>query len=284
MAEFPPRMTEEESASAWQAYRAARDAGDVDGAITARNRIVEGNLRLVFLTMQIHPGLAKLYESRADGFQGGVLGLVAAVDSFDPARGKKFANWAITRIEWHLLGHREGVNTTGRRAWGIMRRESGLFYAEHGYEPNEAELLEITGLSPDHLRHGLAWGRSRRSRSLDAPLGEEGDSNSLAEEIACKSDGEPCDTVRQHEIEAFLRRALASLKPAQRKLLWLRFAAGWTLEALGKLCGVSRERIRQITATAVEKLRRRFGRAYNRWAGLRHATPAEATADLEGIP
>jgi len=282
MAELAPMMDAGQAAAAWRTYRAARDAGDRDAAIAARNRIVEANLRLIPYTMNKYPGLARMHASDADAFQDGAIALVAAVESFDPALGFTFANWAVHRIRWRMQLGPLGWRPLGRKAQSLIHNAARLFYAERGYQPNEAELLELTGLSNDQLQLGLAWRRLGGAQSLDAPTGDKAESNLIAEGLADKSAVDPCTFIRQGEAEAFLLRILAGLKPLYRKLLWLRFYAGWTVAALAEHCHMARQWIWDILTRAVEKLRRRYATAYRIWAGLDGPTRGQAEAELGG--
>jgi len=272
MLEFAPMMTPGQEAAAWRTYWAARDAGDVTGAITARNHIVEANLRLVTFSLKKFPGIARAYASRDDAFQIGALALMRAVDCFEPDRESGFPHWAITCIRRGLQAGREKPGAVGRTALAIIAKESGLFYALKGYRPNEAELLKITGLSADHVRHGLAWGRKLHGMSLDMSMGDTDKAKGLAQLVADKRAVGPCDFLRVAEAEVFLRRIMAGLKPLYRKLLWLRFAAGWSLTALGDLCGTSRQYVEQLVQTAISKLQRVYTRAYRLWAGIEAPT------------
>jgi RNA polymerase sigma factor (sigma-70 family) len=276
MAELAPMMTAGELAATWRAYRAARDAGDRDGAIAARNLLVEVNLRLIPFTMKKYPRFARMYGSPEDAFQCGAVGLVRAVESFDQNGGSVFSTWAVYLIRHSVMNGIDGRCKVGRKASAIIYREAGIFYAQHGYKPNEAELLEITGLSPDHLRYGLAWARKQRTGSIDAPMGDPDDSDRILDLAADKATVDPCAFIRPQEAEVFLRRILAGLKPLYRKLLWLRFSAGWGEPALAQLCKTSRQRIQQITEKAVGMLQRVYTRAYRIWAGLDVPTREQA--------
>lgn len=226
----------------------------------ARERMVKSQLRLVV-------SIARKYQGRSalellDLIQEGNLGLMHAVEKFNYRRGVKVSTYAVWWIRQAIAraiadkGRMIRVPVHMAETAGKVLRERRLLQQRDGRQPKAEEIARHTGLSLDHVERALTL--VQEPTSLDLPVGEDGDAT-LGDLIEARDAVNPHEAAEASALRESISEALDELNPRERRILQMRFGIGdsseHTLEEVGKVFGVTRERIRQIEAKALGKLR-----------------------------
>ncbi|MFM7521868.1 MAG: RNA polymerase sigma factor RpoD/SigA [Planctomycetota bacterium] len=225
----------------------------------AKRDLAAGNLRLVV-------AIAKRYRNRGLSFldliQEGNSGLMRAVDKFEHARGFKFSTYATWWIRQAITRAIADQSRTIRvpvhmiDTMSRLRAVARSFRQQHGREATVAELAEAGGMSVEEAT--CIWRMSRQPVSLDQPLSDD-DEAGHADFLKDPREEDPLRNANHQALRHSIAEALSGLTYREREILRLRFGLAdgysYTLEEVGTIFSVTRERVRQIEAKAVEKLR-----------------------------
>jgi RNA polymerase primary sigma factor len=230
----------------------------------ARTLMINANLRLV---IKIAHDYANLGLPLLDLVSEGNIGLMRAVERFDPAKGGKLSTYAAWWIKQSIKRALANQSKTIRLPVHLvdkiskMNRVASQMSEELGREPTDDELAEEVGLSPRSVSQLKT--ASIRPTSLDAPINGD-DPTELGELVGDESARTPFEFLRDRNLRDELPELLAILDPRERLIIFQRFgldgARQRTLEEVGNKLGVTRERIRQLQNIALMKLRRALSR------------------------
>jgi RNA polymerase primary sigma factor len=226
----------------------------------ARKRMIQCNLRLVVSQAKRYAGRGLSFE---DLVQEGNIGLIEAVERFDPRRGARFSTYAVWWIRQAVT--RAIANQSrmvrlpahvGEKLYRLRRAREKLSAQLHR-RPTEHELAEQMGVSPGEIRRLL---RSQRSvLSLNMPVGEEGD-NELGDIVPDRDAPTMEETYAHYELRQKVHDMMAArLPPREQQVLRMRFGLDGgqtrTLAQIAEVLGITRERVRQIESRALRRLR-----------------------------
>ena len=231
------------------------------GDKAARERMITANLRLV---VKMAADYANLGLPLPDLVAEGNIGLMKAVERFDPAKGGKlstYAGWWIKQsIKRALANQSKTIRVPVHQVEKIakVRRLTERLTTELGREPSDEELAEEVGLTASKV--AALKSSVIRPASLDAPIGRDDGETLFGDMISDENAEDPLEHLEEKDARANLGGLLKVLTPREREIMKLRYGLGGsrekTLEDIGEKFGITRERIRQIQVGALRKLRR----------------------------
>lgn len=231
-----------------------------DGDIEAKNKLVESNLRLVASIARKYVGKCNL--SFLDLVQEGNLGLYKAADKYDYTKGFKFSTYATYWVRQAISRAIADQGRTIRTPVHVVESLSKISKARAellqtlGHEPTEEEIGAATGLTAEKVAMYLA--ASKNPLSIDKPVAEDDDVD-MTDIVPDLNQETPEEKVRRDATKQAIDDILGTLSDREKLVVQMRFGledgTGHTLDEIGKVLGVTRERARQIEAKAMQKLR-----------------------------
>jgi RNA polymerase sigma-B factor len=218
--------------------------------------------RLIVEHLPLVRGLARRYADRGepldDLVQVGTIGLIKAIDRFDPSRGYKLASFATPTILGEIRRHFRDRSWTVRVPRGIQEARARIaravddLAAQNGRSPSVREIAEAADLSMDEVLDALAAGSAQRPAPLSPPGGEGDEDDGIA--VGVEEPG-----YERAEARATLDPGLASLPARERVILHLRFEEGLTQSQIASRIGISQMHVSRLIRRAIEALRERAG-------------------------
>ena len=235
-----------------------RGATKVRRSIPERDRLVEQFLPLVRYVAARLPVTMPNSLDRDDFYSVGVIGLMHAAATFDPARGASFKTFAYTAIRGAILDEvrkHDPVPRNRRDRLRKMERASAALHAELDREPTLGELAAQMQCTEQELDLDLQALHTCRTLSLDESFGGEEDGGSLAQQIAADDTIDPGDHADDRESLERLTKAIATLPETDRHVVVLYYHEQLYLKEIGTILGVTESRVSQILTRATERLR-----------------------------
>jgi RNA polymerase sigma factor FliA len=228
-------------------------------SLAERDRLVEQFLPLVRYVVARLPVTLPGSLDRDDFYSVGVMGLMHAAATFDPARGASFKTFAYTAIRGAILDEvrkHDPVPRNRRDRLRKMERHNAALRAELDREPTLAELAKAVECTERELDEDLQALHTSRTLSLDERFGDDDDEGgSLASQVRAPGTIDPGDHARDRESLERLTRAVAELPETDRHVVVLYFHEQLYLKEIGTILGVTESRISQILTRATERLR-----------------------------
>lgn len=231
-----------------------------EGDLNSRDKLVEANLRFVV-------SVAKEYQNQgmplSDLINEGNVGLIKAAERFDGSRGFKFISYAVWWIRQSILQAlaeqsrivRMPLNRVG--ALYKISKVSSILEQELEKSPNPEDIAEKLDMSPKEVAKTISSGR--RHQSLDAPLRRDDDSGNLFDIVSDQDQPSPETSVMDDSLRKQVEWALSTLDSREAEIIRLYYGIGMdqslTLDEIGEIYGLTRERIRQIKEKALRRLR-----------------------------
>lgn len=223
-----------------------------------RDRLVEQFLPLVRYIVARLPVTMPGSLDRDDFYSVGVMGLLHAATTFDPARGASFKTFAYTAIRGAILDEvrrHDPVPRNRRDRLRKMERASSQLHADLDREPTLGELAQVMGCTETELEQDLQALHTCRTLSLDEVRGNDEDSSSLAGQVPALGMLDPSESADQRESVERMTKAIAELPEMDRNVVVLYYHEQLYLKEIGEILGVTESRISQILTRAIERLR-----------------------------